>query len=178
MSVRGRGILRGLLQCAALLVALAVLPSCAMLGLGGEDPPPQEIEIKPPAEGGKINFLATASPLLNPGTTGTPTPIVLRLYFLSAPGPFTDSNFFELWEQDEATLGPTLLAKHELFLSPSDVQRISVELPPETLMVGVTAGFRDFEAAKWRAIVPMQGQRLMRLRAELLSDAVNLGPQT
>ena len=170
--------MRGLLQRAGLLVALAVLPSCALLGLGEDDPPPQEIEIAPPAADAKINFLATASPLLNPGATGTPTPIVLRLYFLSAPGPFTDSNFFELWERDEATLGPTLLAKHELFISPSEVQRVSVELPPETLMVGVTAGFRDFEAAKWRAIVPMQGQRLMRLRAEILSDAVNLGPQT
>lgn len=158
--------------------SLSLVSSCALLGLGKEEPEPTELEIKPPAENGRINFLATASPLLNPGPTGTPTPVVLRLYFLTAPGPFSEANFFELWEQDAATLGPTMLAKQELFLEPSDVQRVTADLPPETLMVGVTAGFRDFESAKWRAIVPMQGQKTLRLRAELLSNAVNLGPQT
>lgn len=163
---------------AALVASLSLVSSCALLGLKKEEPKPTEIEIKPPAENGRINFLATASPLLNPAPAGTPMPVVLRLYFLSAPGPFTEANFFELWEKDAETLGPTMLAKTELFLQPSDVQRITADLPPQTLMVGVTIGFRDFEKAKWRAIVPMQGQKTLKLRAELLTNAVNLGPQT
>ncbi len=103
--------------------------------------------------------------------------MVLRLYILSSPDLFTEANFFELWEKDEATLGPALLGKKEIFLTPSDVQRISAPLSPDALAVGVTVGYADFKNAKWRAIIPLQGEKTLKLRAKVDSAAVTLGPQ-
>ncbi len=167
----------GITRRALLVLALAFpVAGCSLLK---KDEPPvaKEIEIKKPAEGAKIDFLATASPLANPGRDGTPSPVVLRLYILSSPDLFTEANFFELWEKDEATLGPALLGKKEIFLTPSDVQRISAPLSPDALAVGVTVGYADFKNAKWRAIIPLQGEKTLKLRAKVDSAAVTLGPQ-
>lgn len=166
----------GLLPRLGLISMVLLLGGCSLFG-GDKPPPPKEIEIKPPPKDAKIDFVVTASPLVNPGPDGVPSPVVMRLYFLAAPQPFTDANFFELWEHDEATLGPTLLGKQELYLNPSDVQHITAPLDPKALMVGVTVGFRDFQKSKWRALVPLQGEKTLKLLADVKSDAVNLGPQ-
>ncbi|MBB4000424.1 type VI secretion system lipoprotein TssJ [Aureimonas pseudogalii] len=158
--------------------ALGLILPVAGCSLLKKDPvPAKEIEIKKPADGAKIDFLATASPLVNPGRDGVPSPISVRLYVLSSPDVFTEANFFELWEKDEATLGATLLGKKELFLTPSDVQRISAPLAPDALAVGVTVGFEEFQKAKWRAIIPLQGEKTLKIRAKIDSESVTLGPQ-
>jgi len=169
---------RSLTTRRALLALMLAYPLAGCSLLKKDEPPvAKEIEIKKPAEGTKIDFLATASPLANPGPNGTPSPVVLRLYILSAPDLFTEANFFELWERDEATLKGTLLGRKELFLTPSDVQRISAPLSPDALAVGVTVGYADFKNAKWRAIIPLQGEKTLKLRANIDSAAVTLGPQ-
>ncbi len=166
-----------LFRYVGLLAATLLVSSCALFG-GKEDPPPAaEIEIKNPAPGATIDFLATVSPLANPGRDGIPSPVTMRLYILSAPTAFTEANFFELWERDAEALGATLLGRQELFLIPSDVQRISAPLVPEALAVGVTVGFEDYQNAKWRAIIPLQGERTLKIRANVDSAAVTIGPQ-
>lgn len=171
--MREMGLNRRHLLALALLLPVA---GCSLLKKD-EPPPAKEIEIKKPAEGAKIDFLATASPLVNPGRDGVPSPVQVRLYILSAPDLFTEANFFELWEKDEATLKATMLGKKELFLIPGDVQRISAPLAPDALAVGVTVGFEDFQKAKWRAIIPLQGEKTLKIRAKIESDSVTLGPQ-
>lgn len=173
LGMRDMSIDRRLLLALALLLPVA---GCSLLKKD-EPPPAKEIEIKKPAEGAKIDFLATASPLVNPGRDGVPSPVQVRLYILSSPDLFTEANFFELWEKDEATLGPTVLGKQELFLIPGDVQRISAPLAPEALAVGVTVGFEEFQKAKWRAVIPLQGEKTLKIRAKIDSDAVTIGPQ-
>lgn len=165
------------LRYAGLVAAALLVSSCALLGKKDDPPPAAEIEIKKPGPDAKIDLLATVSPLANPGRDGVPSPVALRLYILSAPTAFTEANFFELWEHDQDTLGATLLGKQELFLIPSDVQHITAPLAPEALAVGVTVGFEDYQNAKWRAIIPLQGERTLKLRANVDSAAVTLGPQ-
>ena len=141
-----------------------------------------ELEIKPPmgqkGEMGQIvNFTIEASPLINPDLENMPSPVVVRLYILSAPGAFTDANFFQLWEKDEATLGATQLAKFETTLPPSGVKKIDAKLPDKAALVGVTVGFRDYKAAKWRAIVPFTGERTSKLKVQILTKSVTVVPQ-
>lgn len=154
------GIFRTWLICASIL-------SLSGCGLFERKPPPTEIEIKPAPQEASIDFIATASPLVNPSPSGTPSPIVLRLYQLNGETAFADANFRQLWEADEETLGPTLLGKAELFLEPGGIQRIQANLIEGTVIVAVVAGFRQFENAKWRAMVPLQGEKRFKLKANL-----------
>lgn len=164
------------LRMTAVLTALAVLGSCSLFS-ADKPPPPKEIEIKPPAPDATLDFLVTASPLINPGTDGTPSSMVFRLYELSAPTQFSSANFRQLWESDEATLGATLLGKHEIVIAPGGVEHIKAKLNEKTLMIGVVAGFRDVTQAKWRALVPLQGEKTLALKASLKTLSVDLGPQ-
>lgn len=152
------------------------LPGCGLLKKD-KPPPPTEIEIKPAPAEAKIDFLAMASPLINPLPDGQPSPVVLRMYLLNGDAAFVNANFRQLWENDAETLGPTVLGKTELVLNPGGVERISADLIEGTVLVAVVVGFRNFEEAKWRAMVPLQGQKKFKLKAELETLSVNLGPQ-
>jgi type VI secretion system protein VasD len=158
------------------VIFLAIgLTSCGLLGK--KKPPPTEIEIKPaPAKAG-LDFLVTASPLMNPQPDGTPSPLVMRVYLLSGETKFANANFRQLWEDDVNTLGPTMLGKTEIIIQPGGVQRVKAPLAQGTLLIGVVVGFRDFKDAKWRAMVPVQGEKQLKLKAEIKTLAVNLGPQ-
>jgi type VI secretion system protein VasD len=142
-----------------------------------DPPPPKEIEIKPAAAGAQIDFIAMASPLVNPLPSGEPSPLVVRLYLLSGDAAFANASFRQLWEEDAATLGPTMLGKTELVLNPGGVEHIKAKLVEGTALVAVVAGFRNFEQAKWRAMVPLLGQKQLELKAEIKSLSVDLGPQ-
>lgn len=159
-----------------LLAASALLGGCGMFG-GDKSPAPMEIEIKPAPEEASLDFLAVASPLINPAADGTPAPAMLRLYQLKGDTAFVNANFRQLWEDDEATLGPTLLGKTEMILEPGGVKRIASNLIEGTVIVAVVVGFRNFEEAKWRAMVGVQGESKMVLKATLKTLSVDLGPQ-
>lgn len=159
------------------LVFAFVLSLSACSLLGNDKPPPTEIEIKPAPAQAAIDFIAMASPLINPLPDGQPSPLVLRLYQLNGETAFANASFRQLWEEDEATLGPTMLGKAEIMLSPGGVERISANLIEGTTLVAVVVGFRDFENAKWRAMVGLQGEKKFKLKAELKTLSVVLGPQ-
>lgn len=165
----------GVIRTWVVLVLVFGLSACGMLGAG--KPPPTEIEIKPAPAEAAIDFIAMASPLVNPLPDGQPAPLVLRLYQLNGETAFANASFRQLWEQDEATLGPTMLGKAEIMLSPGGVERIKANLIEGTTLVAVTVGFRNFEEAKWRAMVPLQGEKKFKLKAELKTLSVDLGPQ-
>lgn len=163
---------------------LGILPKCVVfsmiLVLAGclkEAPPPKEIEIKPAPAAAGIDFIAMTSPLVNPLPDGEPSPVVVRLYQLKGDAAFVNANFRQLWEDDEATLGPTLLGKAEVVLNPGGVERIKTSLIEGTALIAVVAGFRSFENAKWRAMVPLHGEKNFKLKAEVNTLSVDLGPQ-
>ena len=168
-------LVRGL-RAVAVLAGLAMLSGCGLFG-GDKPPPAKEIEIKPPPPDGMLDLLVTASPLINPGADGAPATMVVRLYELSAPTPFTSANFRQLWENDAATLGPAMLGKHEIVIAPGGVEHIKTKLNEKALMIGVVAGFRDVSQAKWRALLPLQGEQTLSLKASLKTLSVDLGPQ-
>lgn len=164
----------GIIRTWLLFVLMLGVAGCGLLQ---RKPPPTEIEIKPAPQEASIDFIAAASPLVNPSPAGQPSPIVLRLYQLNGETAFADASFRQLWEDDEATLGPTLLGKTEVFLEPGGVERIKANLIEGTTIVAVVAGFRQFENAKWRAMVGMQGEKRFKLKADLKTLEVELGPQ-
>lgn len=166
------GISRTWTVCALILG----LSGCGLLGKD-KPPPAKEIEIKPAPAAAGIDFIAMASPLVNPLPDGVPSPVVVRLYQLNGETAFANANFRQLWEEDEKTLGPTMLGKAELLLAPGGIERVKAELVEGTTIVAVVVGFRSYEDAKWRAMVPLQGEKKFKLKAELKTLSIDLGPQ-
>lgn len=156
------------------MVLALTLSGCALFE---SKPPVTEIVIAPAPQNASIDVITIASPLVNPSPAGQPSPIVLRLYQLSAETAFANASFRDLWENDEATLGPTLLGKVEIYLEPGGVERIRANLIEGTTIVAFVAGFRQFENAKWRAMVPMQGESQFRMKADLKTLSIDLGSQ-
>ena len=164
----------GIIRTWLLFVLMLGVAGCGMFQ---RKPPPTEIEIKPAPQEASIDFIATASPLVNPAPGGQPSPIVLRLYQLNGETAFASASFRQLWEDDEAALGPTLLGKTEMYLDPGGIERIKANLIEGTTIVAVVAGFRQFENAKWRAMVGMQGEKRCKPKADLKTLEVELGQQ-
>ncbi|MCO5151381.1 MULTISPECIES: type VI secretion system lipoprotein TssJ [unclassified Shinella] len=144
---------------------------------GAKKPPPTEIEIKPAPVDASLDVIAVASPLVNPGPDGLPQPVVMRLYQLNGETAFANASFRQLWEADAETLGPTMLGKTELYFAPGEVQRVKANLIEGTTIIAVVVGFRNFEEAKWRAMVGLQGDKKFKLKAELKTLSIELGPQ-
>ena len=177
-AVSGLNGLRAIFSRLFVLVCLCVVAvSLAGCGLGQKKPPPTEIEIKPAPAAASLDVIAVASPLVNPGPDGLPQPVVMRLYQLNAETAFANASFRQLWEADAETLGPTMLGKTELYFAPGEVQRVKANLIEGTTIVAVVVGFRNFEEAKWRAMVGLQGDKKFKLKADLKTLSIELGPQ-
>lgn len=157
------------------LIGLApVLSSCMQ-----KDPPPAallEIEIKP-AQGQTVDMVVEASPLINPDADNNPSPVVVRVYLLASQTAFVNANFFQLWEKDEATLGPAMLSRYETIMSPGSARHIAAKLVDGTAFIGVTVGFREYRVAKWRALVPFVGDRTLKVKIQLTTKSVAVVPQ-
>ncbi|MGQ3277924.1 MAG: type VI secretion system lipoprotein TssJ, partial [Shinella sp.] len=146
-------------------------------GCGQKKPPPTEIEIKPAPAAASLDVIVVASPLVNPGPDGLPQPVVMRLYQLNGETAFANASFRQLWEADAETLGPTMLGKTEFYLAPAEVQRVKANLIEGATIVAVVVGFRNFEEAKWRAMVGLQGDKKFKLKVDLKTLSVEMGPQ-
>lgn len=162
-----RGVLAGLLVLTPALSSCASPPPSA---------PPLEMEIKP-AMGQTVDMVVEASPLINPDADNNPSPVVLRIYMLASQTAFENANFFQLWEKDEATLGPSMLSRYETIMSPGSARHLAAKLVDGTTLIGVTVGFREYRVAKWRAIIPFTGERTLNIKIQLTTKAVAIVAQ-
>ena len=101
------------------LVAMTVA-ACAEL------PPPPAI----------VNVTVNGAADLNPNAGGRPSPTVVRVYYLVSDTTFKDADFFQLFEQEAATLGADLVASDELMISPGASLAVSRELRDDVRFFG------------------------------------------
>jgi len=141
-----------------------------------KDPPPPSPAVAPPPEGATVRLTVIASPLINPDLNQRPSPVLVRMYQLTNPDSFEASDFANLFEKDEATLGPAMLAKRELIIAPGGIQVVNAELKPDALFVGAVVGYRNFEKATWKALFPIAGKKSTPIRVNVGALAVELLP--
>jgi len=110
---------------------------------------------------------------VNPDPTGQASPIVVRIYQLRSPGPFQNSDFFELYDNEIATLGENLITWEEFELQPNHDLEYNTKFDPETRYMGVIAAFRDLENARWRELVTLPDKRKVHIHIKLESLAVS-----
>jgi type VI secretion system protein VasD len=170
---RWRGVVSSVIAYAASVALLGLISAC-----GSDDKPPPAP--KPEAEpvvmaptGAKAEVTLVATPVVNPDPTGRPSPIAFTLYQLSSPAPFKDLDAFALFDNDKQSLGPTLLSTFDAILDPGGARAITTELNPKATYFGVVATYRDYQNAKWRAMLPILA-RDTKLRVTFKSAGVEM----
>jgi type VI secretion system protein VasD len=102
----------------------------------------------PKRENVGLQISATAD--VNPDQHSRPSPIILHVLELNSEEQFNRLDYMSLTQSSGAALGPDLLGKTRLVLSPGDNRQMPLELNPQTTFIGLVAGYRDIDNAAWR----------------------------
>jgi type VI secretion system protein VasD len=118
--------------------------------LAGCSPPP------PPPPPTVVALTLSASADANPTTTGQGAPVAIRVYQLASTSAFAGAEFFQVFNQDQTTLGPDLLKRDDLIIAPGTSKTLTL-MPLDTVKaIGVFAAYRDYANATWRATTPVE----------------------
>jgi type VI secretion system protein VasD len=98
-----------------------------------------------------LSFQAAAG--LNPGISGQPAPVRVRIFELKNAAGFNRADYFSLAERAQATLGADLIDQDEVLLQPGQQLNIERTLNLATRHVGLVVGYREIDQAQWRTVL-------------------------
>jgi type VI secretion system protein VasD len=150
----------------ALRGAVLALTVLALAGCAG----PKKVE--PP----KVVATLEAAPDVNPDPSGRPSPVMIQLYELKSAGRFNGADFFSLFERASAALGQDLQQKEEVLLAPGERRTVNLQFREGSSHLGVLAGYRNFETARWRAVVDTPVDTVTRVNIRADRAAVTVRP--
>ncbi|MEZ5666436.1 MAG: type VI secretion system lipoprotein TssJ [Alphaproteobacteria bacterium] len=130
-----------------------------------------------PAEGPPptaVTLSVEASPFLNPDRTNRPSPVVVVIYGLTDDAAFNNGGYYELFEQDQQTLGEAIKTKQQFIIAPGDIKDVELALDPAATFLAVLAAFRDIDNAKFSASVPLTPSQAVEIQVKLQSNEVVL----
>lgn len=125
-----------------------------------------------------VTLQFNAAPGLNPGATGEPAPVRVRIYELKNTAVFLRSDYFALAERALATLGADLLDQDEVLLKPGQQLNIQRNLDPATRQVGLVVGYREIDQARWRSVLAVSARQTALFQIDLDDRAVSIAPST
>jgi type VI secretion system protein VasD len=143
-----------------ILGALAAIGLIGLVTACGSKPPPP-----PPPTVVSLNFAATGD--VNPDLSGRPSPVIIRYYQLAATGAFDSADYFQLRDKEAALLGPALLDRQDLALTPGAKQDVQLQPKPEAKFIGLVASYRDIDNAGWRAEVAIPPNKTTTVKVQV-----------
>jgi type VI secretion system protein VasD len=133
-------------QMRAAGIALGALVFTASLaGCGAPPPPPPTV----------VALTLAASSDANVTTAGQGAPVAVRVYQLASTSAFSGAEFFQLFNQDQATLGPDLVKRDDMIIPPGGSQTITLTPLDTVKAIGVFAAYRDYGPVVWRVTMPV-----------------------
>lgn len=100
----------------------------------------------------------SATKHLNQDAENRSLPVVVRVYSITNDEDFIDASFRELWRNDKAVLGSTMLDREEYTLDPGGHLNIKVTHTAQAKYIAVIALFRHPHNSEWRVIHAMPGR--------------------
>jgi type VI secretion system protein VasD len=128
-------------------------------GLAGCAPPPPP----PPTV---VALTLAADPNDNPTPTGQGTPLVIRVYQLSSDAAFGTAEFFQLFNQDQATLKTDLVKKDEYILAPSQTKAATLNPLDTVTEIGIFAAYQNYQTVTWRATVDVAAHKTTKINVQ------------
>lgn len=149
---------------------VAICMGLAACGNKSIQPPPAE----PPLPPTVVQLTLQADALVNQDSRSRSTPVAVRYYLLSHPAAFESADFFSLFDTDEKILGATIVLREEVTLRPG--QKVSTTLNPksEAKSLAVFAAYREPNQTSWRAVAPIQANKVNVFQANIGRDRVDI----
>jgi len=113
--------------------------------------------------GATAKALITVAADVNPDSSGRASPIVVRVYQLKEQGAFAASDFFAIYDKEEATLGGGLISREEYVFNPGEQRELELKLDKDAKFLGAVAAYRDINNSKWRALTAAPKKNLIDL---------------
>ncbi|MFL0975791.1 type VI secretion system lipoprotein TssJ [Vibrio parahaemolyticus] len=116
----------------------------------------------------------TANHNINPDSNGRPSPVVVYVFELTSNTLSESQDFFSIYEEHEKVLGPDLVNKYEISLTPGQKEIYQASMSPKTEYLGIVAAFRDIENSNWRQVIKVDktGYNTYQISLEDLSLVV------
>lgn len=115
----------------------------------------------------RITLEVASQPNVNPDSSGRPSPVIVKVYEMRGDLAFRQGDFQTLFLEPMKVLGADLVAADELTLVPGEARTVEYAPMPETRYVGVLAGFRQMDRARWRTSVSVDPEKKSLIRLEL-----------
>jgi len=120
-----------------------------------------------------VKFGISSGQNLNPNEEKKPLPVVVRFYLLSEDQAFNGATFEELWKDDIAALGKSLVSRQELVLTPGTEERLVMDRKEDAMFAGVMAIFREASDGQWRVIKPLPDNYVSKRFSKTLRVTLN-----
>jgi type VI secretion system protein VasD len=132
------------------LAAIAVTGCTAGGGGGGIDAANPLAPPAPPAPK-TLTIEISASNDINPNASGAPSPLPMQIYVLRSLGRFQTLDYFELKNNGAAALSGDLIDSSNVSLRPGETKTVTMTTGADGAYLGVAAGYREIDSARWRA---------------------------
>ena len=111
------------------------------------------VQVVQPAR--SVQITVRADPQLNADAKRQPRKSVLWVYVLRSSAAFQKAGFDALYERAEATLGPELLGREKLNLTPGESYLLPLDLASTARAIGVLVAYREPDGEGWKALLPL-----------------------
>ena len=100
---------------------------------------------------------------VNPDLKGRPSSIEVIIYELRGDSTFESSNFFELENNQEKTLGRDLIFTDRIIIRPGEKRQFSRSGSIDARNIGIVAEYRNLESNHWRRSIPLPPPKQLNL---------------
>lgn len=128
--------------------------------------------------GGRAQLLVASQANVNPDFSGRPSPVVVKVYELRRGLAFRQADFQNLFDQPMQTLGADILAADELVFVPGEARSITYLPGPDARFLGIVAGFRQMDRARWRTLRPIDAEGKNLIALELNDASIIVIPES
>ena len=137
-----------------------------LLGLlvGCSSPPPPTV----------VQVSVSATSDVNPTEAGQGAPLAVRIYQLGSDAAFGQAEFFQLFNQDQATLKTDLVNRQEFILAPGASRSMTLNPTDQVTAIGIFAAYRNFQGAKWRATAAVAPHQTTTITVQAGANGINV----
>ena len=143
-------------QALLALGLLSTLAACAPA------PPPPTV----------VNLTLVATSDVNGTPGGAGAPLVVRVYQLSSDAAFSGAEFFQLFNQDAATLKSDQVKKDEYILAPGQTKTATLNPMSTVTEIGIFAAYRSFQTVTWRAVVAVAPNKTTNINVQATAKGI------
>ncbi|KAI1691571.1 type VI secretion lipoprotein, vasD, evfM, tssJ domain-containing protein [Ditylenchus destructor] len=87
---------------------------------------------------------------------GQAAPILVKVFELKSSGNFETADYFALQDRDRETLSTELVNADQAIMRSGEERVFKREAGLDSRAIGIIAGYRKLEAARWRIVLPLK----------------------